>query len=351
MTGESVSVALLGLGRMGRVHARAIAVDVPSIELRAVAEERTELVDRAREESLIGHAAVYARADEALADPDIRACIVVTPTDTHAPIVRAALDRGLHVFCEKPLTLDLAQGAELAELSERSGLVLQVGFWRRYCPAFVEAKRCLDAGAIGRPIFARSSQWDAQAPAPEWCAPERSGGIFVDMGVHDIDELEWLLDDRVTEVEGRPFANADPAIADAGDYDNAAMLLRFAGGAQGLIDLSRNGRYADDLRVEILGTDGAILIETYPTARVRMGDRDGLRTVWEEPGVDIFVAGIVAELQAFARAVSSPADAAVPSAVESNRATLIADVARASAAREAPIEIPRSLPVDIGTIM
>jgi predicted dehydrogenase len=324
---EDVRVALIGLGRMGIVHAQALA-EISTIEVAAVADERPEAIERAAH--LLGDARRYASAHEALIDPAIEACIIVTPTDSHYELARAALRRSLHVFCEKPLTLDQAQAAELSALGNEAGTVLQVGFWRRYFGGLQQAKELLAAGAIGQPVFVRAAQWDRAAPLPEWCSPSRSGGIFVDMGVHEFDQLEWLLGDQVSEVEGKPFPIADPAIGAAGDYDNAGVLLRFATGTVGFIDLSRNGRYADDVRLEALGTDGAIFVETHPVARVRLGDADGLRTVWEDETNDPFAAAIVSELEAFARAVRRVGADHYPGAAQSIRAVALATAARHS---------------------
>jgi predicted dehydrogenase len=321
---------------MGRVHAQAIAERLPEFDLAAVAEERDDAVEAAS--ALIGEAAVYSTVADALAHPKIDACLVVTPTETHAEVVDVALDRGLHVFCEKPLTLDLNEARRLDRQAQQAGRVLQVGFWRRFCPVIVEAKARLDRGDVGRPIFARSSQWDAQAPLPDWCSPSRSGGIFVDMGVHDLDQLEWLLGDFVIELEGRAFEIADPAIGAVGDYDNAAMFLRFAEGTRALIDLSRNGRYADDLRIEILGTEGALFIDTFPGSRLRVGGRTGLETVWDRPGQDAFLTGVAGEIAAFGRAVRDPGSERVPGARESVRATYLGETARASARSQTALE-------------
>lgn len=321
---------------MGHVHAQAIAEHLPLVRIAAVAEERSDAIDRSGR--MLDGAEVFSSATDALAHADVAACVVATPTDTHAQLVAAALDRGLHVFCEKPLTLDLDASKRLGEQARRADRVLQVGFWRRFSPALIRAKQLLGAGAIGAAVFAHASQWDVTAPAAEWCAPARSGGIFVDMGVHELDELEWLLDDRVAQVEGRAFRVADPAIGEVGDYDNAAMALRFAGGPHGLIDLSRNGRYADDMRLELLGTDGAIFVDTFPTARVRVGTREGLQTDWEDEGADPFMAGVVAELAAFSLAARDPSARNVPGAAESIRATHLGDLARRSADMGAPVD-------------
>ena len=268
--GPGMNVALVGLGRMGTVHLRAIRELVPNVALAAVAEPRAALVAAS---DLTGDVVVYPDASGALRHPGLDGCIVVTPTETHASIVADALELGLHVFCEKPLTLRPEESLQLQELAESRGLVLQIGFWRRFSPLLVEARRLLQEGAIGRPILLRLVQWDVDCPPAAWCDPRRSGGIFVDMGVHEYDELEWLLDARITELTAHPLALVNEELADVGDFDNALVFAGLEGGARAIIDMSRNGRYADDLRLEILGSDGALLADTVPASRLRIGTR------------------------------------------------------------------------------
>jgi len=324
----TIDVVLVGLGRMGSIHLETIRTRVPTLRLAAIAEPTADLATPAR----VGAAAVYAEAAEALRHPGVRACIVATPTDSHGSIVAQALETGLHVFCEKPLTLAPAESIELGAAARASGLVLQVGFWRRFAEPLVEARRLLHAGAIGRPLLLRLVQWDVDCPPADWCDPARSGGIFVDMAVHEFDEIEWLLDEPITEVTARPLALVNEELAAVGDFDNAVVLARLAGGAHAAVELSRNGRYADDIRLEILGSDGAVLVETVPRARVRLGTRDGLQTAWEQDG-DVFLTAIAAQLDAFAATVAGRGDApSVPGATASIRAVAIGEAARESAA-------------------
>ncbi len=332
----SIDVALVGLGRMGSVHLEAIRTRVPRLRLVAVAEPRGDLTSSDR----VGDAVVYPDAGLALRHPGVRACIVATPTDSHRSIVARALETGLHVFCEKPLTLAREESVVLAATAESSGLVLQVGFWRRFAAPLVEARRLLHDGAIGRPLLLRLVQWDVDCPPAEWCDPARSGGLFVDMAVHEFDEIEWLLGEPITEVTARPLPLVNDELAHVGDFDNAVVLARLAGGAQAVVEVSRNGRYADDVRLEILGSDGAILVETVPRARVRVGTRSGLDTVWERDG-DVFLPAIAAELDAFAALVAGETDArGVPGATASVRAVAIGEAARASAAGGLAVVLP-----------
>ena len=331
----NVGVVLVGLGRMGRVHLHAMREHVPALTLAAVAEPRLDVAAA----GLIGEVAVYAEAGSALRHPGLAACVVAAPTEVHRGVVEEALELGLHVFCEKPLTLAQDESLLLQSSAASRGLVLQVGFWRRFAAPLMEARRLLRAGAIGRPVLVRLVQWDVDSPPATWCDPVRSGGIFVDMGVHEYDEIEWLLDAPITEVSAQPLALVNQELARVGDVDNALVFAAVEGGVRAIVELSRNGRYADDVRLEILGSDGALLVETVPTARVRLGTRQGLVTVWE--GVDdFFLAAVGAELSAFAALASGDTTATnVPGAADSVRAVAIGEAARASAASGAPVAV------------
>jgi predicted dehydrogenase len=327
-------LALIGVGRMGAVHALAIARHLPELTVAAIAEPRAEAV--AALGDLAAGAVVYDTAGQALAHPGLDACVVVTPTDTHAGVVEAALGRGLHVFCEKPLTLDPAESRALGALAAERERVLQVGFWRRFHPPIAMAKQLLAEGAIGRPLLTKLTQWDVDCPPVEWCAPDRSGGIFVDMAIHELDQIEWFLDDEIVGVEARPLPRVIEELETVGDWDNAVILCTLAGGGQAVIDLSRNGRYADDIRIEVLGSDGALFIETIPSGRLRLATRDGVRTVWEDPEVDAFTAGIALELAAFTLAVDGRGQGLVPGAAESIRASELGRAAGRSAVAQRP---------------
>jgi predicted dehydrogenase len=193
------------------------------------------------------------------------------------------------------------------------------------------AKELLAEGAIGTPLFSKLTQWDIDCPPVAWCSPDRSGGIFVDMAVHEFDQIEWFLDDEVVSVEARVLPRVIAELETVGDFDNAAVWFTLASGGQGIIDLSRNGRYADDIRIEVLGSNGAIFIETVPTGRLRLGTRDGIQTVWKDPEDDSFVAGIARELAAFTLAMHGQAGIAVPGVAASIRATELGRAAARSA--------------------
>jgi predicted dehydrogenase len=318
---EPVRIALLGLGRMGRFHAAAIA-GLTEVEVVALADPAPDA--RAFGAGLFPAAVTYPDPEQALDHPGVDGCLVSTPTPTHPGIVAAAIERGVHVLCEKPLALDPEVALELGRRAERAGLVLQVGFWRRYAPPWRAAKDWIGGGALGRPLLVRLSQWDADPPPASFCDPAVSGGLAVDCGVHEFDLAEWLLAARVERVRAWALPVVDDDLGAAGDLDNLVAVLELAGGAVATVDLSRNGRYGDDVRTEVLGSGGAVFVDLLPTGLARVGTRDGLVPLDGSACGDAMAEGVAAQMAAFARAVRGEHDpTGRPGAAASARATRI----------------------------
>lgn len=333
-----VSVAILGLGRMGSMHARLIAERLPCLRLVALADRlpgRAGATARALGVEVAEHQDTVAALD----GEGLEACVIVTPTVTHHELVSEALGRGLHVFCEKPLTLDPELDIRLGEAAASAGLVLQVGFWRRFSPPWVAARRAIRRGEIGSPLFLRLSQWDAALPPPAFHDPAVSGGLIVDCGVHEFDLVEWLTEDRIVRIQGHPLPLAHAELETTGDLDNALVVAHLGHGAVAAIDLSRNAGYADDIRSEILGSRGAVLVGTVPNGRASLGTAEGLCELPGSAVDDAFAEGVASELRAFAAAVRG-GNPSLPGARESARALMIAQAATRSATTGRPETIP-----------
>ena len=297
----TVGMALVGAGRMGAMHA-GIMRDSELVELRAVVD-----VNREAAAAAARGAKVFSRVEEALALPEVEALVVAAPTPLHAAVAEAGLEAGRPVLCEKPLSFHPPVSVRLAERAAAAGLQLAVGFWRRFSPPWAAARRLLSEGAIGEARLLRLSQWDAHPPPASFCAREVSGGLPVDCGVHEFELIEFLTGRRAVTVRARALPAVDPEVAAAGDVDNCLMEVGIAGGAAAIIDLSRNCRYGDDVRTEILGSEGALFVDGLPTGRLRIGDRNGLREVAGSQTDDFMAAGVRGQLEAFARAVRGEA--------------------------------------------
>lgn len=335
---DAVQLALIGLGRMGSVHANALAT-LDEIDVVAVADPSGDA--RAKAAVLFPKARLLAEPADVFDLTDIEACLLATPTPLHPQQVRGALDADLHVLCEKPLSLDPDESFELGELATRAGRVLQLGFWRRYAPPWLTAKQAIERGDIGDTLYLRLSQWDADPPPASFCDPAVSGGLAIDCGVHEYDLAEWFGGRSVVRVRAYAAPIVDHSLAEVGDVDNLVAVLELDGGAIATVDLSRNCRYGDDVRTEILGSNGAVLIDLLPNGRVRLGTSAGMVDLEGVTSDDVTSAGVAGQAAAFAAAIRGTGPAG-PGAVASARATLIGRAVQASIRTGQAVDIARS---------
>jgi len=255
---EDVRIGILGAGRMGEIFAHHLSHGIPSARVMAIADVHVEKANHLAQRFNIP--ASLQRPDDLLKMDEIDAVIIATPTDTHSALVQAAAQAGKHIFCEKPLALSLQEcDAALAAVQE-ANVLLQVGFMRRFDAPYAEAKKMIERGDIGEPVMFKASSRDPQRPPLEYAKRKKSGGLIIDMGVHDFDLARWLLNSEVHRVYTEGGCLAFPELQQVGDIDNAVVNLRFESGAIGNIDMSRNAVYGYDIRAEILGTEGGILV-------------------------------------------------------------------------------------------
>jgi myo-inositol 2-dehydrogenase/D-chiro-inositol 1-dehydrogenase len=241
------ALALLGAGRIGKIHARNAAAH-PDLTLKYVVDP----VADAAEALAADVGAATATVDQALADPDVAGVIIASATDTHLDYCRRVAATGKAIFCEKPIDLDLARARAAAPALAKARLLL--GFNRRFDPHFQALKARLDSGALGKLETLNITSHD---PAPPPIAYIKvSGGLFRDMAIHDFDTARWMLGEAVTEVFAAASCLVDPAIARAGDVDTAKILLRTAFGKLCLISNSRRSGYGYDQRIEAFGSGG-----------------------------------------------------------------------------------------------
>jgi myo-inositol 2-dehydrogenase/D-chiro-inositol 1-dehydrogenase len=242
-----VRVALIGLGRMGRIHAGNLAARCRSAELAVVAD-----ADPRRAAAVGAELEVpwTADVDEVLGDDTVQAVAVATPTATHGDLAVRAARAGKHVFCEKPIALDRPATVRTVEAVRATGVKFQVGFHRRYDPDWAAATRRIHAGEMGEPRLFRTSLRDMKPPPVEFLAG--SGGFFVDVTIHDLDTARWMIGE-IVEVGSYGSALADPAIREIGDIDTALVVLRFESGALGVIDNSRAAGYGYECSTEVMG--------------------------------------------------------------------------------------------------
>ncbi len=262
-----MKIALLGAGRIGQLHARLLAA-TPGVSELLVAD-----VDAAR-------AAEVARRVGATAAPTIdgaldraEAVVIAAATDAHAALIRAGADRRLPVFCEKPIALDLAETRRVVEHAEAAGIPLQIGFQRRFDPAYREARRLIATGALGTLYLVRLAGHDP-APPHEAYIPV-SGGLFVDFSIHDFDAIRWLTGTEVEEVYADGGVRGFELFRKYGDVDTAVATLRMSDGTLAVLDVARHDPLGYDIRTEVFGSRDSVA--------VGLGPRTPLRSL--EPGV------------------------------------------------------------------
>ena len=245
---------VIGAGRIGKIHAENLATRIPDVIVAAISDVN---VKAAQELAARLHiATVEEDYHTLLADPTLDAVAICSSTDTHAKIVVEAAEAGKHIFCEKPIDLRLEKIDAALDAVEKAGIKLQIGFNRRFDPNFRKVRTMVSEGKIGELQILRITSRD---PAPPPLAYIKvSGGIFLDMTIHDFDMARYLSGSEVEEVYTAAGVMVDPAIGEAGDLDTAIITLRFANGAIGTIDNSRQAVYGYDQRVEVFGSNGMI---------------------------------------------------------------------------------------------
>ena len=264
----SVNFAILGAGRIGRVHASAVA-SVPGAHLVAIADPMPAAAQAIKD----AYGCDIRTIEAILASKDVDAVVICTPTDTHADLIEAFSRAGKAVFCEKPVDLSLDRvKACIKTVAETKG-TLMVGFNRRFDPDFMAVKAAIDAGRVGKVEMVTITSRDPGAPPPEYIT--RSGGMFRDMTIHDFDMARWLLGEEVESVFASASVLVDPRIGELGDFDSANVILRTASGTQAIITNTRRAAYGYDQRIEVLGSDGMVSAENHGENRITLADKDG----------------------------------------------------------------------------
>jgi scyllo-inositol 2-dehydrogenase (NAD+) len=270
-----IGIGVIGLGRMGQVYATFSASQLADASLVAVADIRADVV--ASFADRVGGAKMYTDYHDLLADPKVQAVIVTTPTSTHREVVIAAAAAGKAIFCEKPTALTLAATDEMIAAVEKANVMFQVGFMRRFDAGYAAAKRQIEAGAIGDPVTIRSIGRDPFRTSLEYANPAVSGGLILDMAIHDFDLLRWLMGDEVQRVYTEVASLVYPELETVGDVDNAMMNMRFEKGGLGNVEVSRTANYGYDIQCNVIGTKGALQIGYLQETPVLLLTPDGAR--------------------------------------------------------------------------
>src|ERR1019366_2544561 len=293
-------LGIVGAGRIGKVHAETLAFRLPQVRTLAIADVNREAAQAVA--SRCGIPTVCASAAEIFANREIEAVLICTSTDTHADLIVEAAAAGKHIFCEKPIAHSLTRIDRALKAVEQAGVKLQIGFNRRFDPNFARARHAVASGEIGNPRLMHIVSRDPAPPPISYI--KVSGGMFLDMTIHDFDMARFLMADEVEEVYVAGGVMVDPEIGKAGDLDTAVIVLRFCNGVIGTIDNCRQAAYGYDQRVEILGSLGSIATANcYPNQAVVSTGTEVRRDLPLNFFMDRYTESFASEVRAFVQAV------------------------------------------------
>lgn len=254
---NTLRLGIIGAGRIGKVHAASISQRIDQAEVIALADpdiDEAELLTRK-----LGIPMAFKDPMDVINHAEIDAVVICSPTDTHIEYIRACTDQRKHIFCEKPIDLDLEKIKNILEVVKEAGIQMMVGFNRRFDPNFAKIKELVSEGKIGDPQILKITSRDPGPPPPQYI--NSSGGLFLDMAIHDFDMARFIVQDEVEEVYSRSAVLIDKEIGRLGDVDTAITTLQFKNGAMGVIDNSRKAVYGYDQRLEIFGSGGMAKID------------------------------------------------------------------------------------------
>ena len=324
-----IRVGVIGTGRIGRLHIKHIAQNIPEAELVALCSLDPPCMDSLAKQFNV--AQTTDEYTELLTNPQIDAVLITSATNTHVEISQAAAKAGKHIFCEKPIALDLKQIDETLAIVEETGVKFQVGFQRRFDVSFMRIREAIASGEIGEPHIMRITSRDPAPPPIEYI--KVSGGIFLDMTIHDFDMARYLIGDEVVEVYATGGVRVDPAIGAVGDIDTAVITLQFKNGVIATIDNSREAVYGYDQRVEVFGSKGMVTAANPLRDTVTFtGSKETRAALPPYFFVERYKAAYLSELQAFCACIQDGTPPPVTG--EDGRAPVVIGLAALKSLRE-----------------
>lgn len=300
----NLGICLIGAGRAGMIHARNFNNKVKGAHMEAVVDVVKEAADSAAKE--LGIKKAYTDYHEALSDPAVDAVVIVSPTNLHKEIVEASARAGKHIFCEKPMAMDVAECESMIKVCEENNVKLQIGFMRRHDASFCQAKEVIKSGAIGDVVLIRSNTRGPSKPRPWMCDIKKSNGVLAELNSHDIDCVRWLADSDIKTVYaiGGNFRNPEVKEMYPDYYDSVVMSGVFENGIQYSIDGAAYVQYGYDAKAEVIGTKGSIQIGRQDGSFIKVSTpENGTATPFIASWTYLFSEAYLAEDQAFADCV------------------------------------------------
>jgi myo-inositol 2-dehydrogenase / D-chiro-inositol 1-dehydrogenase len=305
---KKLNIGVIGAGRIGIVHTETIVQHIPEARVVAIADVNESAAQRLADRFSIP--SVSADYRTVIQNKEVDAVLICSPTDTHAEYTIEAARAGKHVFCEKPIALDLAVIKKVAAAVESARIKFMVGFNRRFDSNFKKVRQMVVEGKIGQPHIVRITSRDPAPPPAEYV--KGSGGMFLDMTIHDFDMARFLVGEEVNEVFAVGCVKIDKAIGEAGDIDTAVITLTFESGAFGVIDNSRQAVYGYDQRVEVFGSEGMVKVDNNAPDTHGYYSRDGVHASLPlNFFMDRYVEAYASEIKEFCNAVADNAPISV----------------------------------------
>ncbi len=331
-----VTVGIIGAGRIGKVHANSICNLVKNARVKTIADPfMNEATEKWAKELGIPQTTKDYR--DILQDPEIQAVLICSSTDTHSAISLEAIRAGKHIFCEKPIDHDVSKIREVMQALQGTGLKYQVGFNRRFDHNFAAVQKAVEDGKIGKPQIIKITSRDPEPPCIDYV--KVSGGMFLDMTIHDFDMARFLAGCNATEVYVQAGVTVDSAIGEAGDVDTAVITLQMENGAIAVIDNCRKAVYGYDQRAEVFGTKGMVAVSNDTESSAVISGVNGV--TGEKPlffFLERYMNAYANEISAFVEAIEKDTD--TPIGVEDGLAPVLMGLAaKKSAAEHRPVKI------------
>lgn len=332
---RKIKIGVIGAGRIGKIHTENIVYGVKGVEVKYISDLYVDKIKDWAEG--LGVSRLTADYKEILADPEIDAVIICSSTDTHSQITIESANAKKHIFCEKPIDYDIDRIHRALDAVRKAGVKFQVGFNRRFDHNFKRVHELILEGKIGEPHIIKITSRDPAPPPPEYARV--SGGMFLDMTIHDFDMARYLSGSEVVEVYASGAVLVDPEIGKAGDIDTAVITLKFKSGALGVIDNSRKAVYGYDQRVEVFGSGGCISVSNDTPSSAVLSVEEGVYS--EKPKyffLERYMESFATEMKMFVDAIINDSAPAV-TGIDGLKPVLIGLAAKRSLTEGKPIRI------------
>lgn len=335
---SKINIGIVGLGRLGSLYVEYLSHQIPKANVIGIVDAEEEKAIETAGEFGIKH--WFTDYRDMFELNNLEAIVIASPTSTHRDVVIDAAEKGLMIFCEKPLSISLDEAVEMKKAVENHGVFFHMGFMRRFDSGYAAAKKRILDGEIGDPIVFKATSRDQERPSLEFADPKKSGGLFLDMGIHDFDLARWFMGD-VSEVYSIGNRLKYPEMESINEIDNAITNLTFESKTLGSVDLSRSGIYGYDINTEILGTEGTIQIGYLRETPIYVMKKNAITHDTVPFFMERFEKSYITQLKDFVSKAVSESEPSI-TIQDGERALLIGHAARASFEEKQPMVINNS---------